>query len=113
MTPRVETWLWIAQRATALVLSVAVTAHIITIIVAVRGGLTAAEILARVQNSTGWLVFYTVFVMATAVHAPIGIRTILAEHTRLPAPAINTLALLFCALTLVLGLRAAWGLFGS
>ena len=38
--------LWIAQRASAAVLALCVVVHLATIIYAVRGGLTAAEILA-------------------------------------------------------------------
>jgi len=71
--------LWIAQRASAAVLALCVTVHLVTIIYAVRGGLTAADIFARTRGSAGWLAFYTVFVLAVAVHAPIGLRPVLTE----------------------------------
>ena len=45
-------------------------------VLAVRGGLSAAEILARVRGSGAWAAFYIVFVLAVAVHAPIGLRAI-------------------------------------
>ena len=60
-------------------LAVCVIVHLVTIVYAVRGGLTAAEIFARTRGNTGWLAFYTVFVIAVAVHAPIGLRPVLTE----------------------------------
>ena len=55
MNYRSETALWIAQRASAAVLALCVTVHLVTIVYAVRGGLTAAEIFARTRGSVGWL----------------------------------------------------------
>ena len=40
MSARVETWLWLAQRASAAVLALCVAVHLVTMIAAVRGGLT-------------------------------------------------------------------------
>jgi fumarate reductase subunit C len=71
--------LWAAQRASAAILALCVLAHLGTIIYAVRGGLSAVEVLQRTQGSVAWAVFYTLFVLAVAVHAPIGLRAILAE----------------------------------
>ncbi|MDH3639033.1 MAG: succinate dehydrogenase, partial [Gammaproteobacteria bacterium] len=102
----------IAQRATAFVLSVCVTVHLVTVILAVQHGLTAAEILERVGGSAGWLTFYSVFVLAAAVHAPLGIRTILEEETSLTTPLVNTLALIVAGLMLFTGLRSVFGLYG-
>lgn len=74
--------LWAAQRASAAVLALCVLVHLITIIYAVRNGLTAAEILGRTSGSLGWAAFYALFVAAVAVHAPIGLRNIVMETTR-------------------------------
>ena len=77
MTPRrAQALVWLAQRASAAVLALCVVVHLATMIVAVRGGLTAGEILARTRGSVGWAAFYAVFVVAVAVHAPIGLRTV-------------------------------------
>ena len=43
---RRETWLWLAQRASALVLALCVVVHLITIIYATRGGLSRRRVLA-------------------------------------------------------------------
>jgi len=51
----------------------------VTIIYAVRSGLSAAEILERTRGSVFWTAFYALFVAAVAVHAPIGLRNVLAE----------------------------------
>ncbi len=79
MSVRTETRLWIAQRASAVVLALCVVVHLIVIVYAMRGGLSAAEILGRTRGNVGWLVFYGVFVLAAAVHAPIGLRAIASE----------------------------------
>jgi len=71
MSARAETMLWIAQRATAALLALCVLVHLITMTVAVQGGLTAAEILGRTRGNVGWAAFYGLFVLAVAIHAPI------------------------------------------
>ena len=74
-----QTALWLAQRATAGILALCVAVHLATIIYAVQGGLTAAEILGRTRGNTAWLAFYSTFVIAAAIHAPIGLRPVLGE----------------------------------
>jgi fumarate reductase subunit C len=74
-----ESRLWLAQRATAAVLAFCVAVHLATMIVAVRGGLSAAAILGRTRGSALWAAFYALFVLAVAIHASIGLRTIAAE----------------------------------
>ena len=82
MSARREAALWVAQRGTAVVLAICVAVHLVTIVYAVRGGLTAGEILARTRGSVGWAAFYGVFVIAAAVHGAIGLRAIAAEWLR-------------------------------
>ncbi|MDX1514354.1 MAG: succinate dehydrogenase [Gammaproteobacteria bacterium] len=112
MSVRVQTWLWIAQRASAAVLALAVTVHLVTVIYAVRGGLTAAEILGRLQGNVAWLIFYSVFVVAAAVHAPIGLRTILVESFPRSPRFADAAGGVLLILILVMGLRAVLGLYG-
>src|SRR3990172_1742115 len=76
---RTQVLLWTAQRASAAVLGLCVLIHLVTIIYAVKNGLSAAEVLGRTRGNTGWAAFYALFVAAIAVHAPIGLRTILSE----------------------------------
>ncbi|MCK6451657.1 MAG: succinate dehydrogenase [Alphaproteobacteria bacterium] len=78
-TGRTEALLWLAQRASAAVLALCVVVHLATIMLAVRGGLSGAEILGRTRGSLAWALFYAVFVLAVAVHAPIGLRAIARE----------------------------------
>ncbi|PWT86438.1 MAG: succinate dehydrogenase, partial [Proteobacteria bacterium] len=72
MNSRNESFLWLAQRASAGVLALCVVVHLVTVILAVRSGLSAGEILARTRGSATWAAFYGLFVLAVAVHAPIG-----------------------------------------
>jgi fumarate reductase subunit C len=103
---RNQSLLWIAQRGSAAVLACCVVVHFATMIVAVRGGLTAAEILGRTRGSLAWAAFYGVFVVGVAVHAPIGLRTIVAEWRGAHGRGIDAAMLLFSATLLILGLRA-------
>ncbi|MEP6608676.1 MAG: succinate dehydrogenase [Burkholderiaceae bacterium] len=108
---RGEARLWLVQRASAALLGVCVLVHLITIIYATRGGLTAAEILARTRGSSAWLVFYVVFVLSVAVHVPIGLRAIAIEWLGWRDRASGTLLIAAGVLFAVMGLAATWGLF--
>ncbi len=102
-------WYW--QRMSAMVLAVCVVVHLVTMVLAVRGGLSAAEILARTQGNLAFAVFYAVFVIACAVHVPIGLATIAREWWNLGSRASRVLARVVAALVLVLGLRAVWAVY--
>ena len=112
MSARSETMLWVAQRASAAVLAVCVTVHLGTIIYAVQGGLSGAEILARTRGNAAGAVFYTIFVLAVAVHAPIGLRAVLAEWLRWRGRARAFVLVAFAILLAGLGLRAVAAVFG-
>jgi fumarate reductase subunit C len=100
------------QRASAAVLALCVVVHLATMVYAIRGGLSAAEILSRTRGSIGWLAFYSIFVLAIAVHAPIGLRPVLAEWLGWRG-ASRDAALAALALALAaLGMRAVIGVFG-
>ena len=106
-----EVRLWAAQRASAAVLALCVAVHLATIVYAVRGGLTAAEILERTRGSVGWATFYAVFVLAAAIHGAIGLRAILAEWLGLRGEALELAATVFALLLTLMGLRAVWAVF--
>jgi fumarate reductase subunit C len=107
----VETLLWIAQRATAAVLAVCVAVHLATIIYAVQGGLTAAEILGRTRGNHAWLAFYSVFVITVSVHAPIGLRAIFIEWLRWRGASRDVVLALFAAALAWMGMRAVLAVF--
>ena len=104
--------LFLAQRASALVLAPLVLVHLGLAIYAIHGGLTAAEILSRTQGSFGWSLFYGLFVVAAAVHAPIGLRNILREWLGWKGLGVNVALGLFGLLLLVLGFRAVSAVTG-
>ena len=108
---RTQVLLWTAQRASAAVLAVCVVVHLVTIIYAVRNGLSAAEVLGRTQGSVAWGAFYSVFVAAVAVHTPIGLRSVLAESLNWRGAGLEaTVVALGLALALW-GFRAVWAVF--
>jgi len=109
---RAQVLLWTAQRVSAMVLGLCVVAHLATMIYAVRHGLSAAEILGRTHGNYAWLAFYMIFVAAVAIHAPIGMRTIVAESFGWRGALVD-LAVLVVGVALALwGWRAALAVFG-
>jgi len=103
--------LWIAQRASAAVLAACVAVHLVTIVYAVRGGLSADEILARTRGNAAWLAFYSLFVLAATVHAPIGLRSVLGEWLRWRGRSRDLALLLFAMLLAWSGMRAVLAVF--
>lgn len=99
--------MFLLQRASAVVLAFAVTVHLATIIYAVRVGLTAGEVLGRTRDNNWFLAFYLVFVVAVAIHAPIGLRNILREWTPWRGRSLDIVLAIFALLLLFLGFRAA------
>ncbi len=104
---RAQVLLWGAQRISAMVLALCVVVRLITIIYAVRNGLSAAEILGRTRGSFAWGGFYALFVAAVAVHAPIGVRNILAEMGW-RGRGVDILMLLLGLTLAMWGWRAVW-----
>jgi fumarate reductase subunit C len=103
--------LFLLQRASAAVLAFAVTVHLVTILYAVRGGLTAGEVLARTRGNSWFFAFYLLFVVAVAVHAPIGLRNILREWTSWRGRSLDGALALFAVGLLFLGVRAALAVY--
>ena len=112
MSVRSETSLWIAQRMSAAVLALCVVVHLATMMYAIRGGLSAAEILSRTQGSVGWLFFYTLFVVAVTVHVPIGLRAVFREWLGWQGRSSDLALVAFAMLLGGLGMRAVLGVFG-
>ena len=111
MSARAETLLWAAQRASAVVLALCVAVHLATVILAVRGGLSAAEILGRTRGEAAWLAFYGIFVLAVAVHVPIGLRAVCAEWLGWRGPVSDVVLAGFGLALAGFGLRAAIAVF--
>jgi fumarate reductase subunit C len=101
--------LWYAMRISSMVLAVCVLVHIITVIYAVRGGLSAAEILGRTHGSWLFAAFYGVFVVACAVHVPIGLAAIASEWLGLRERTALVAAQIVGVAILLMGLRAVYG----
>jgi fumarate reductase subunit C len=104
---QVRLWYW--GRISSMVLAFCVLVHLAVIIYAVRGGLSGAEVLARTHGSWTFGLFYAVFVLACAVHVPLGLARIVREELGWPERNVNLLATLFALLLLVLGLRSVYG----
>ena len=102
--------LWYAQRISAMVLGICVAVHLVIIFYAIRGGLSAQEILGRTQGNGLFAFFYEIFVIACFVHAPIGMANILQEtvpKSGIAKPLASALGLFI----LVLGSTAVVGLY--
>jgi fumarate reductase subunit C len=102
-------WYW--QRISAMVLVLCVVVHLVLMVLAVRGGLSAAEILSRTQGSWAFAAFYVVFVLACAIHVPIGLATIAREWWRMRDGAARWLGRGFAVLLVLLGLRSVLAVY--
>lgn len=91
-----------------MVLALCVLVHLAVMIYAVRGGLSAGEILGRTQGNWGFAAFYVVFVVACAVHVPVGVANISREWWGMGARASLWLSQAFGLLLLVMGLHAVY-----
>ncbi len=109
-TARAAAWRFVLQRASAAVLAVCVVIHLATIVYAVRQGLTSQAIVARMHANPAWPMFYAVFVVAAAIHAPLGLRTIADEWLGMRGRGIDLLLAAFAAFLLGLGLFAVQSL---
>lgn len=108
-----EAAIYLLQRLTALILVPLIAVHLFVIVTATRGGLTASEILSRTEGSVGWALFYGLFVVCAALHAPIGVRAVLREWTPLPPRLIDVVMAVFLVGLVWLGLRAVAAVFGG
>lgn len=106
---QVRRWYW--QRISAMVLAICVVLHLGGMVWAVRGGLSAAEILARTQGNGLFAAFYAVFVLACAVHVPIGLVSIAREWWNWRPALAEWFARTVSIALLVLGLRAVWAVY--
>jgi len=102
--------LWYAQRISAMVLGLCVAIHLVIIFYAIRGGLSAQEILGRTQGNVLFAIFYEIFVLACFVHAPIGMANILQE-TFPKSGLARPIAWILALLILILGTTAVVGVF--
>jgi len=111
MNVNTQALLWVAQRASAALLGLCVLVHLATLIYAVRGGLNAADILGRTSGNVPWFAFYTVFVVAVAVHVPIGLRAVLIEWAGWRSRGRDVALVCFSAFLIYGGMRAVTGVF--
>ena len=89
--------LYLAQRISAMIMAPLVLAHLGLMVYAIRGGLTAGEILGRTHGSVFWASFYGIFVAAASLHGAIGVRVIVHETLGLRGPGLGVVT---------------WGVFG-
>lgn len=99
-------WYW--QRITAMVMALFVLVHLVVIVYAINGGLSAAEVLGRTRGNILWAVYYALFVVLASVHASIGIRNVLAEWLRTKDAVASVVANVLSLVLLVMGLKAVW-----
>lgn len=104
--------LWYAQRISAMILGICVAIHLVIIFYAIRGGLTAQEILGRTQGNLSFALFYEIFVLACFVHAPIGVANILQETVPKSGMA-KPVSWLLAILILTLGTTAVIGVYSG
>ena len=61
--------------------------------------------------ASAWFAFYSLFVLAVTVHAPIGLRSVLGEWAGWRGRSRDFALLLFAAFLAWIGMRAVLGVF--
>ena len=102
-------WYW--MRMSSVLLALCVLVHLATIIYAVRGGLSAADVLGRTRGSLPFAAFYAVFVLSCAIHVPIGLATVVEEWSGAGPRVARLVSWTAALLIAVLGLRAVYAVF--
>lgn len=96
-----------------MVLALCVLVHLVTILYAIHGGLSAAEILGRTRGNLAFAVFYGVFVVSVVVHAPIGLARIAQEWLNWQGWWLHISLFILATVMAVTGLRAVWGVYAG
>ena len=109
---RYAAWRFVLQRASAAVLALFVVVHLATIIYAVRHALSAQAIVVRMHANVFWPAFYALFVVAVAVHAPLGLRAVADEWLGLRGRATDAALAVIALVLLGGGLYAVASLAG-
>lgn len=104
MSPRA----YLLQRGTAVLMAPMVLTHLVMVIIAVHGGLSAEDILSRTRGSLGWGAFYGLFVLAASLHAGIGLQSVGREWLGLGRRGVAIVGHAFTAILVVMGLRAVY-----
>ena len=98
------------QRITAMILAPLVLIHLVVILYAIEGGLSAGEILTRTRANFSWPLLYGLFVITVSIHAPLGLRNIIREQTKLSGKSLDWMMITLAAVLLITGLRAVWAI---
>ncbi|MEM5387123.1 succinate dehydrogenase [Paraburkholderia phymatum] len=109
MSLKMQARLWYWQRMSATVLACCVLVHIAVIVYAVHQGLSAAAILGRTHGNWFFGAFYTLFVIACAIHVPIGLLRIAEEWLQWRGKSAVAASVAISALLAFMGLRAVYG----
>lgn len=104
-------WWW--QRVSAMALALCVTVHLVTMIIVVHGGLSAAAIVQRLNGNLAWGAFYSFFVLAAAVHVPIGLRRVAEEWLGWRGNSVTAASAAVGVALALAGWRAVFALVGS
>ena len=104
---------WYLQRISAMVLAACVLVHLAVMVYAVRGGLNAGDILGRTRGNWGFAAFYSVFVIACAVHVPVGVMNIAQEWWGLATRHALWLGRVFGLVLLAFGLRSVYAVVAT
>lgn len=104
---------WWLQRFSAMVLTVCVTVHLVTMIWVVHGGLRAADVIARLHGNLVWGAFYALFVIAAATHVPVGLRRIADEWLNWRGAWAMRVSMAIGVVLALAGLRAVYALIAG
>ncbi|MFL9932460.1 succinate dehydrogenase [Paraburkholderia sp. RL18-103-BIB-C] len=104
---------WWVQRLSAMVLTLCVAIHLATMVWVVHGGLRAVDVIARLHGNLAWAMFYAIFVIAAALHVPVGLRRIADEWLNWRGAWAARASVLVGVGLVLAGLRAVYALIAG
>ncbi|MEH6628490.1 MAG: hypothetical protein V7739_18785 [Motiliproteus sp.] len=110
MSNRLEFKIWLAHRLSAMALGLFVVVHLAGMMIAIQGGVSAQEILGRTSGNYVFGLFYSLFVLAAATHASIGLRTVAREVLGWKGWSAGILIICFFLALNIVGVSAIGGL---
>ena len=95
--------LYMLQRLSAFLMIPFVIVHIVLMIYAIEGGLSADEVLGRTRGSIFWFFYYSIFVFLVSLHGSLGLRIVLSELLDFTSRALTSLTIFVFLFLLLLG----------
>jgi succinate dehydrogenase hydrophobic membrane anchor protein len=93
MNSNIGLWRWLFQRITAIILVILLSVHLITLHFS-HQAFTFNTVVVRIQSRSGWLIFYTLFLIVALWHGLNGFYQVVEDYK--PSAGFKKFLILIC-----------------